>query len=135
MNLLARREHSLNELQRKLRSRFADEALVLSALQQLRAENLQSDERFAEDFVRQRVSRGYGPLRVRQELREKGLPDSVIAAAVEAVDCDWCALAATALRKKFGEAEAPDIRERARRVRFLQYRGFSTEHFRYLLAD
>lgn len=132
MNLLARREHSLKELRHKLRRRFSDEHLIDHELTRLAQENLQSDTRFAESFARQRAERGYGPLRVRQEMRERGLSDSAIATAFDAADIDWYSLAAEVYRKKFGSVAANDIKEKARRVRFLQYRGFSAEHFQGL---
>ena len=135
MNLLARREHSLAEMRQKLRRRFADEAAVETELHKLVAENLQSDARYAESFARQRAIRGYGPLRVRQEMRDRGLPDQAISEALEAAELDWAALAAQVLYKKFGRQDCADIRERARRVRFMQYRGFSTEHYMALIQD
>ena len=73
MDFLARREHSLQELRRKLKRRFDDEELIESELQRLKDDNLQSDERYADSFLRQRSAKGYGPRRVRHEMREKGL--------------------------------------------------------------
>lgn len=133
MDLLARREHALEELRRKLLRRFADGELVDAILAQLAAENLQSDSRFAESFARQRVLRGYGPLRVRQEMRQKGLPDEAIQAALEALVVDWFEQAEQVYRKKFGPGEPRDIKDRARRTRFMQYRGFTAEQFGVLL--
>jgi regulatory protein len=156
MNLLARREHSLQELQQKLQRRFADADLVAQVLRVLREENLQSDQRYAESLLRQRLSRGYGPLRLRQEMRERGLDDAAIDIAHAAVQPDWFALAEAAYQKKFGtdpvdgiaEVEQSQrsreeqralhqaaLREKARRSRFMQYRGFLPEHFRHLLED
>lgn len=135
MNLLARREHSLGELRCKLRRRFPDEQVLDAELENLAQENLQSDERFAEGFARQRSGRGYGPLRVRHEMREKGLSDTAVDRAFKVAGIDWHALAAQALRKKFGAADCIDIREKSRRVRFMQYRGFSAEHYQSLLDE
>ena len=133
MNLLARREHSLAELRQKLQRRFTDKVQLEVQLQQLAEEKLQSDERYAESFARQRISRGYGPLRVRQEMREKGLTDQAVSAALEAVEVDWVASAAQVFRKKFGRRDCLDIKEKSRRIRFMQYRGFSPEHYQALL--
>lgn len=124
MNLLARREHSCKELQQKLRKRFPDADLVSTELQRLAEEGLQSDSRYAESFVRQRAGRGYGPVRVRQEMRERGIGDGDIALAFAAAAIDWREQAAAVYRKKFGAAEPGDMKERARRARFMQYRGF-----------
>lgn len=133
MNLLARREHSLGELRQKLRCRFDDEQALDTQLQRLADENLQSDERFAQSFARMRALRGYGPARVRQEMREKNLSDADIARAFEEAELDWYTLAEQVYRKKFGEPGLLDHKERARRMRFMQYRGFATDHYRHLV--
>ena len=133
MNLLARREHSARELQQKLERRFADRDSVATEVARLASENLQSDQRFAEGFVRQRVDRRQGPLRIRQEARARGLTEEAVNAVLDELAPDWFALAAEALQRKFGSAPPRDRRERARRLRFMQYRGFDTEHYRDLL--
>ncbi|WP_328799288.1 regulatory protein RecX [Sediminihaliea albiluteola] len=132
MNLLARREHSRQELREKLGRRFSDQLLIDSELQRLSDENLQSDSRFAESFVRQRALRGYGPLRLRQEMRHKGLSDEQLAQALEALDINWYELAFEVYQKKYGRNAAPDIKEKSKRLRFMQYRGFAMEHLESL---
>ena len=129
MDFLARREHSLQELRRKLKRRFDDEELIESELQRLKDDNLQSDERYADSFLRQRSAKGYGPRRVRHEMREKGLSGAEISNAFERVEVDWYALAAAVMSKKFGDTPAADIKEKARRIRFMQYRGFNGDHY------
>ncbi|MEH6588689.1 MAG: regulatory protein RecX [Halioglobus sp.] len=132
MNLLARREHSQVELRQKLNRRFASEELVRHEVERLNQENLQSDERFAESFARQRTGRGYGWSRVQQEMRTRGLSDSQINKAIEIADVDWFALAETVYRKKFGFQKPLDLKDKAKRVRFMQYRGFSVEYYQRL---
>ena len=102
-------------------------------LDHLVSENLQSDTRYAESFLRQRFNRGRGPLRIRQEMRQKGISDAKIQAAMDSEDYDWYAKAERVLHRKFGAEPAPDIHEKARRSRFMQYRGFSSDHFRDIL--
>lgn len=133
MDLLARREHTRRELKQKLKKRFDDEALIEQQLNRLVEERLQSDARFAESFLLQRISRGHGPMRIRQEMRQKGISDAEISAALEAEEPDWFALAEKAYRRKFGPLPPEDIKEKAKRSRFMQYRGFSAEHFQRLL--
>lgn len=160
MDLLARREHSLSELERKLCRRFDAPDLVASVLQDLQRENLQSDERYAESLLVQRIQRGYGPARIRQDMRERGLNDAAIAAAHAAVEPDWFAAAESVFGRKFGvtpaaesapatldreespqdpaalsEARQVALKEKAKRMRFMQYRGFASEHFRHLLDE
>lgn len=135
MNLLARREHSVWELRRKLKRRFPDGELLDEQLARLAEENLQSDMRFAESYVRQRIERGYGPVRLREELRERGITRSDIALAIDDLDIDWQAHAAEVLKSKFGEQPPADIKEEARRARFMQHRGFTSEHYRQSRHD
>ena len=133
MNLLARREHSRRELQQKLQRRFGAADELSSVLDALTGEGLQSDRRFAESFLRQRLERGYGPLRVRQEMRERGLDEAAIAAAEAALEPDWDELAEQVYRRRFSGEPVADARERARRARFLQARGFQHQSIRCLL--
>ena len=66
-------------------------------------------------------------------MREKGLGESAIANAFEEAELDWFALAEQVFRKKFGEPGPVDMKEKARRARFMQYRGFSSDHYQHLL--
>ncbi len=137
--LLARREHSVRELERKLGAKGASPEAVAAALERLIAERLQSDERYTEAYLRQRSNRGYGPLRIAAELRERGIGDGMIAAelrrAAEEDGLDWYELAVAAYGKKFGGRPIDDIKERAKRQRFLQYRGFEHEQIAAAIGD
>ncbi|MDP5053811.1 MAG: recombination regulator RecX [Congregibacter sp.] len=130
MNLLARREHSVLELQRKLGRRFDADALN-NALQKLADEDLQSDERFAHSFTRERMLRGMGPLRIEAELRQRGVAsafiDDALITAPQEEGLTWRGVASDVLLRKFGDARPEDLPEKARRLRFLSYRGFGEE--------
>src|SRR3546814_21124082 len=73
MDLLARREHGRVELARKLRQRGAPPELIEQALDRLCEQGLLSESRYLESFVRSRANAGYGPLRIREELAQRGL--------------------------------------------------------------
>ena len=133
MDLLARREHSRRELRDKLKRRFDDLDLIDAELDRLAEEKLQSDERFAESFLRQRMARGHGPMRIRQEARQKGISDSEVGAAMEAEQPNWFRLAEETYQRKFGVLPPEDIKDKARRSRFMQYRGFALDHYQHLL--
>jgi regulatory protein len=135
MNLLARREHSRSELLQKLLRRFPDRELLSAELQRLADENLQSDRRYVESFVRQRAGRGYGPRRLRQELRQRDVDDADIADALASDELDWTTLAEEVFRKKFGAPGKVELQERTRRVRFMEYRGFCAGQYRHLIDD
>ena len=135
MALLARREHSRTELGRKLTQRGFSELLVGEALDALEAENLLSDVRFAENYVHYRTARGQGPLKIRYELRERGVSDDL---AMRFIDTDrqrWCERALAVRHKRFGTDRPEDSRERSRQTRFLEQRGFETEHIRFALGE
>jgi len=100
-------------------------------LDALATDGLQDDARFAESYVRARGARGYGPRRIAAELRERGLVAAVIERAL--AECDWAAQARAAQRKKFGSAPSTPA-ERARQIRFLDYRGFDAAHIRQALS-
>lgn len=124
MDLLARREHGFRELCEKLERRFGPGPLVRGEVERLRDEGLQSDARFAEAYVRSRAQRLYGPARIRLELRERRLAEDLIEQALAAAAVDWSLLARELVWRKFGRQPAATIAERAKRQRFLAYRGF-----------
>lgn len=133
MDLLARREHSQLELQQKLSRRFSAsnlQDLIAEEIQKLHKEGLQSDLRLAEAFIRSRTGKGQGPMKIRSELRNKGVSDNDVTSAFEECDPDWFALAHEVAEKKFGPGfEAlQDLKEKSRVARFLGQRGFSHDH-------
>jgi len=134
MNLLARREHTVKELIQKLSRRFPDTPLLQSEIQRLTDENLQSDERFAENFVSYRSGLGFGLMRIRQDMRQRGLTDYEISLALKKAELDWRVIAEEVYHKKYGELPAEDIKEKAKRVRFMQYRGFSNDEYQHLIV-
>lgn len=130
---MAKREHSKTELQRKLDARGYEAQAVRTVLDQLEAEQLQSDERFIEAFVHHRTDKGYGPCRIAQELRQRGISDNLLATYIDLNELAWHERAAVVRQKRFGSELPSDYRERARQSRFLQYRGFTSEQIRHVM--
>ena len=127
MDYLARREHGRGELLDKL-TRFGFDADVAEdAVTQLVDDGLQSDSRFAEAFVRSRINQGKGPVRIRADLRERGLGGTAIDLALEEAGEDWYALARDVRLKKFGPDTPTEFRDKAKQMRFLQSRGFEPD--------
>lgn len=124
MNLLAQREYTRKELSRKLGHLTNDSELIDGALVRLESEGLLSNSRFIESFIRSRLNRGHGPVRITQELRQKGCDNEAITLALEEAEVDWFELAESTRQKKFGDSLPVDAKEKARQIRFLQYRGF-----------
>lgn len=131
MDLLARREHSRLELERKLAAKSFDEALIGEVLDELEHEGLLSAERFAQSFIEARYARGQGPRRIGRELAVRGIEST--AALLDDERFDWDALARAARAKRFGPAEPASLEDKARQIRFLEYRGFSHDQIRRAL--
>jgi regulatory protein len=128
MDFLARREYGRDELVKKLADKGYKRSVVEDELNLLAEEGLQSDTRFAESLVQSRINQGKGPVRIRADLRQRGIRDGVIEGALEEAAGDWYELAREQRVKKFGEAVPDDFKEKARQMRFLQYRGFEQDH-------
>jgi regulatory protein len=132
--LLAGRDFGREELAKRLLRRGYPGVNVEAVVAALVEQCLLSESRFTEQFVRQHAGRRHGPLRIRLELRQRGVADADIDEALAAAAEDWVAIARDARRKRFGAAGPADNRERARQGRFLQYRGFSAEQIRAALG-
>ncbi len=135
IKLLAAREHSVHELRKKLTSRYADAELVGRVLTDLQRRNLLSDERFTEQYVGMRTRKGYGPLRIRAELAEKGIDGELIEAWLDSSPREWASKMREVASHRFGDNLAEDRKEQAKRARFLAYRGFPESLIRSYLWD
>lgn len=133
MDLLARREHGRVELTRKLRKRGAPEDMIEAALQRLSEEGLLSEARYLESFVAYRARAGYGPLRIREELGQRGLARGDVDQALRESGIDWFEQLRETWQRKFAGQLPGDAHERAQQGRFLAYRGYSLDMIGRLL--
>ena len=127
LDLLARREHAVKEIRDKLIRKGIDRQLVDTTLESLVAEGLLSDSRFVEVFLEARKNRGYGPLRIQAELKQRGIDDDLISQFMDPYDQQWSEVIHDVWCKRFSGHFPTDLKERARQSRFLQYRGFTSE--------
>ena len=139
--LLAMREHGSKELQQKLLKKFPEtpellseyseqpglvKRLVNDVLRTCQENNWQSDERYLEQAVRNYVDKGHGPQKIRQKLQQTCYDSDLISAALDWDESDWAELAQSVLEKKYGDTKKPtEQKEQAKRMRFLQSRGFA----------
>jgi regulatory protein len=130
LRLLARREHSRGELARKLAPRAESAEALDRLLDALEAKKQLSNERYAELRARQ-LARKYGAARIRRELEAKGIDEDLVGRASAG---DEATRAAAILARKY-RSPASSREERARRMRFLQQRGFSHDTIRTLLSS
>lgn len=133
MDYLSRREHATHELSQKLLAKGYEPGDVSAALTRLTDQDLLSDSRFTEAFINQRINRGSGPLKIRAELRQKGISDAMIDSFLNESDVLWRESAVAVRIKKYGLERPSDLKEKARQSRFLQSRGYSSEQTRYAM--
>lgn len=129
LDILARREHTRLELSRKLKAKDFSDDEIEKLLNVLGHEGLQSDERYTESYVNMRRNRGYGPLKIKQELQQRGISSELVDSFVQFNDEIWLDTAFQAYEKKFAhrpkDKAFDSANERAKRMRFLQSRGFT----------
>lgn len=127
LGLLARREHAPAELAAKLSARGYDDNAVAALIAALQDEGLLSARRYAEAFVHARAQKGQGPVKITAELAARRLDEADIDDALAAAEVDWTALATQARRKRFGSTPPADFPAKAKQMRFLQQRGFTSD--------
>ncbi len=120
-------------MEHKLSRACDDSALVEELLDKLVEEGLQSDERFTEAFVHHRLNKGQGPMKIVQELRQRGIEQHLIEQCLESGSVDWLSLAEEIRTKKFGDELPSDYQKKAKQSRFLYSRGFSSDVINTLL--
>jgi regulatory protein len=139
VGLLSRREHSEYELRQKLHTREFGADDIELAIERLLEKDYLSDSRFAVSTCRYRATRGYGWCFIANELKQKGVCSTIIQQLQENCEIDWYLQAELAYNKRFGEFNKKDgkdrQKEKAKRIRFLQYRGFSTDEIFAVLND
>jgi len=127
VKLLSRREHSALEIRDKLLKRDFDEEEIALAISELQQGGWLSDERFAEAYIRMRQQKGFGPIRIAIELNERGVKESVSDVYLQPDDKIWLQILNQQYIKKYKNKSIEDYNDKAKRIRFLQYRGFTLD--------
>ncbi|WP_299144304.1 regulatory protein RecX [uncultured Vibrio sp.] len=123
--LLAKRDYSSGELRRRLKREASNEESVEGVMERLLSHHYVDDHRLIERELNKQLNKGYGPNRIKQELRQKGLDSLLVEQAIEDLDVDWFELCLKVKEKKFADDAPQDAKEKAKVVRYLQYRGHS----------
>jgi regulatory protein len=133
LRLLARRDHSRKELLNKLTGKGFDREDVLAVIDELAQQGWQDDQRYAHNYVRYRMQKGYGPVRIEYELRQNGIDEIDLDAVVQESASSWMDLLEQVYNKKYNHKKNLDRNEWAKRSRFLLHRGFTGEMISALL--
>lgn len=123
--VLTRKEYSKADLIEKLMTYAQSREEVLILVDELSANNYQSDQRVAEMTVRSQVRRGKGPNRIKLALRAKQLDRALVQEDI--AEIDWYEQAYQLKVKKYGTEVSKDPKVKAKQIRFLQYRGFEMD--------
>lgn len=129
--LLARREHSVAEIQQKLSQQYLDSDDVNNVLAQFIAKDIQSDARFTYHFVRNCMAKGQGLSRIKQALYSHDISGAMLAKALDELEPDWYELAYNVKCKKYSVVPETDWHLKQKQKRFLQYRGFGQDEIDY----
>lgn len=131
---LAMREHSRKELHQKLQKKeYVEGVDIVLLLNELEESNYLCEERFTESFIRYRASRGQGSMKITSELNNRGITTLMISRALAVAEVDWFKIAKDQLEKKFGKSKSNDYKEKAKRMRFLSMRGFTSDVIRSIV--
>lgn len=133
-NSLARRDHSIQELTSKLKAKGHAVEHIQTIVAELLHNNLLNEARFAESYTYSRSRKGYGPKRIAIELQSRGLSQDIIANTLETYATKWPELAQKTWQKHFKGKYPADLKERFKQIRFLQMRGFTSDHIEIILT-
>ncbi len=131
--LLTRREHSQLELLDKLALKGYERSVTQRLVDKLAEEGWQSDQRFAEAYARFRIKKGFGPVKINYELRQRGITGFDLDAVVMDLAEGWEEVISQIYSKKFTDEGALTQQQRLKRSRFLLQRGFSHEMIKTVL--
>lgn len=134
LELLARREHSRLELRQKLLQRGFPVEPVGLVLEQLVAERLLDEGRYAELYACSRADKGYGPLRIHRELRERGVPQEIVTATLVMLEDTWSAKLHDLHRKRFKSHRPTDAAGQMQQTRVLRQHGFTLDQIKQFFA-
>ena len=135
VRLLSRREHSALEIRDKLLKRDFDSEEIDRVIIELQQGGWLSDERFAEAYIRMRQLKGFGPVRIAMELNERGVKEHIVDDYLHANDDSWRQTLEQQYRKKYKDKPIEDYSDKAKRIRFLQYRGFALDVIYQVVKD
>ncbi|WP_298621816.1 recombination regulator RecX [uncultured Legionella sp.] len=127
VRLLSRREHGAMELCNKLEQKGFESSEIKDALDKCQRLGLQSDCRFIENYSRSRIRQGYGPLKIIQELKNKGLDSDLIMHELVQERDNWLSYALDVWDKKCKGRTDLTFSEIQKQQRFLLYRGFNMD--------
>jgi regulatory protein len=130
---LGKKDYSVKDFQTKLDKVCELDELKSDLLDDLIKRDWLSDERYMQGFVRQKLASGLGLMRIRQELQMHGIKSDELSNYVEELEIDWFEQALNTYQKKYGYDQVTDFKEKSKRFRYMQYRGFGPDEIKFAM--
>lgn len=128
IRMLAGREHSGFELRNKLKRKAYPDNNIDEVITQLINDKHLNEARFTEGFISSKIKRGIGPIKIRMELQQRSVDESLIGAYLDFNQVEWFNRASEVRSKRFGTDLPTETNEKTKQMRFLQQRGFTQQH-------
>jgi regulatory protein len=135
LRLLARRDHSYQELVNKLTVRGYTAAMIYKLLDAFKEKGMVDDARFAAQYVSARFHRGFGIKRIINELKLRGIDEAIIAEHTKIADNDCLAEMQRLLAKRMKNKSMQEVKQKAKLIRFFLNRGFTKTQIFTLLGS
>lgn len=136
---LGRQEYYQRKLRQKLQQHQASDEQIESIIAEFTSHNWLNEQRYCDGFVRSRLAKGQGIMRITADGRQKGLARDCLEQALDVAAVDWFELAKITYNKRFAakglNIDGSGDKEKAKRMRFMQYRGFDMEQIRYAMTQ
>lgn len=125
--LLAKKDYSSGSLSRLLKKLTEKEEYVDRVIRRLSDNYYLNDTQLITNLIDKHTRKLHGPTRIKQEIRQKGFPQELIDQKIEESGIDWYSMAKEASIKKFFDTPPSEQKEKAKQIRYLQYKGFSMD--------
>lgn len=138
---LGRQEYSIAKFTKKLSDNHASDEQIQSIVDEFCQHNWLSEQRYCEGFVRSRISKGQGKIRIINDGRGHQLDSDILTEAINSQSVDWFELALSTYERRYGQKPVANIhakehtKEKAKRLRFMQYRGFTMDQISYAIDE
>ena len=131
---LSKRDYSIADFSKKLDKVCLIQEMKDDLIVRLIENDWLSEKRYVAAFVRSKISTGLGAFRIINDLKQHGIKDSDAKACIEEQSVDWFEQAKATYKRKYGETTIEEYKERAKRFRYMQYRGFSVDQINYAMS-
>jgi regulatory protein len=131
---LGRQEYYESKFRQKLKDKEADEEQIELIVTEFIDNSWLSEQRYCDAFVRSRIAKGQGKMRIKADAQQKRLDQDCLHQALESNEPDWFAVAQQTYNRRYGDKPMGDAKEKAKRMRFMQYRGFNMDQTLFAMA-